>query len=200
VTTQSENDQPLDKHFSRYLRNFFTARMFFSHFGLYFATVIIGIARYGHDVPSELTVLMAIWSIGLLLHGMKTRQSERGKASNVSSLRNDTLNVAFISSLVSAASWVMWTLATDGADASPWHLSAMFTILTGLIIVGLFSKQALFEHWSRQYRPGPEIIEESKRKRGDLTEVSFRLSDDGEIDFTDDRDTVPIGLEKTRKS
>src|SRR5690606_20055061 len=105
-----------------------TRSTFLFHAGGFLAAALIGIARYSHDAPTVWTIGLAGWSIVLLLHGLVTYRTTDRSENNTSKERDGVLRTVLLASALNAVMWSMWTLATDGRDSSPWHLTILITL------------------------------------------------------------------------
>ncbi len=162
----------------------FTFQAGFLHVGFFIAAILVGIARYGRAFPAELTLLMSLWSIILFLHSFVAYRVESSPENADRKPETDVFKAVLISSGINMSMWVMWTLATDGLDASPWHLT-MWLVLVTLVISGVIvGKQALYNHWLKTHiHNNPDRFEELKRKRHDVPETLRRLETDGEFSY-----------------
>lgn len=151
------------------------------HAGFFVAAVLLGIARYGHAVPVIATLLMTLWSIGFLLHGIAIYRTGSSVESPTLKPQDGIVKTIVSSSVISAVMWVMWTLATDARDASPWHLSIWLTLIAAAISTIIIGKRTRYNHWLKTYTPDTFDVEDSKLKRYDTSKLSLELDDDGEF-------------------
>ncbi len=161
---------------------------FFLHAGFFVGVTLIAIARYSRNVPAELTVLMAIWSVALLLHGLVTRWAESSSETIPHKAEDGILKTVFFSSLLNAVMWGMWTLATDGRDSTPWHLTMWLVLAAVMVFTLIIGKRMLYAHWMKEFQhDNPAQFEEMKTKRGDSLLEELQLVDDGELsNYLDD--------------
>ncbi len=180
-------------------KQFLSLRAFLLHLGLFFAGLLIGIARYSYSVPAELTALMTVWSLVLLAHGIGMYRTRRESGVIGYSRRDGILmtGMAFVS--VNAIMWVMWTLSTDAQASAPWHVGVWF-VFVALAAIGLIvGKRALYRHWRESFlREYADQLEAAKPKREYAHDSILRLAEDGE--FADDLEDADDSSRSIRSS
>lgn len=154
---------------------------FYAHAGVFILATLIGIARFSQSVPVTLTVLMTVWTIGLVLHGLLVRQAQQDSQQPSDSI----FRVVLWASGGNALLWSMWSLISDAGSASPWHVSVMLATLTVLICGAIFGQRALYARWERDHQM--KQTDQRKPKR-DETRTMHHLTDDGEIAETVEED------------
>lgn len=160
----------------------FKTSTFFLHTTFFVGVTLIAIARYSRNVPAELTVLMAIWSVTLLLHGLVTRRSESSFETIPHKTEDPILKTIFFSTILNAMMWSMWTLATDGRDSTPWHLTMWLVLAAVTVSTLIVGKRMLYAHWLKEFlHDNPTPFEEMKSKRGENLLEGIQLDDDGEL-------------------
>ena len=175
----SSNNETL--WYRQLVKYFFQSTTFFIHASFFVAVILIGIARHGRSVPAEFTVLMTLWSVGFLLHGIMTYRTESPSESERPKSQDGVMKTILLSSAISAIMWVMWTLATDARDSTPWHLSIWLALLVVAILTIIAGKRTLYNHWLKTYSANNSHYEKPKRKRYDTSKLSLELDDDGEL-------------------
>ncbi len=157
---------------------------FLLHGGFIVALILVGIARYGRAFPVPATLLMTLWSVGLFLHGLIIYRRDASAKPDQPQPQHDLFKPVFAASVVNTVMWIMWALATDAADSTPWHLAIWLTFITLAVLAILMGKQALYRHWLKSYTENQ--FDNDKPKRHDSQRLSLQLEDDGE--FADDLD------------
>lgn len=165
----------------------FTVQASLLHAGFFIAAALIGIARYAYNFPTEMTLLMTLWSIILFLHTLIAYRAESQTDDAAPKRETGVFKTLVVSTAVNAVMWGMWTLATDGLDAAPWHMTILLALVTAVISGLQVGKQALYAHWLKTYmQDNPHLFAESKPKRGERQDVLNRLNVDGELLYEHD--------------
>jgi hypothetical protein len=167
----------------------FSRQAYFLLAGMFVSALLIGIARYSHAVPAQYTLLMMLWSVGLLIQGLVIRSRQRARERET---QDGIFTIALVASGINAFMWCAWTLATDALDATPWHLGVLLALISSIAAAVTIGKQMLYNHWEQTHAEKLlESVEETKRKR----DAVFHLTDDGEFD--DPLDEVDLALRRS---
>lgn len=159
----------------------FRINFFLIHVGIYIAADLVGIARYSVYFPTRMILLMTLWSILLLVHGIMTYNTEKTDHSSQGKHRDGIYRTALILAGVNAVFSVMWALATDATSSAAFHIAIMLTFLGVAVSALIIAKRVLYKYWLDSLLKYPERFEELKRKREYATSSPLHLSDDGEL-------------------
>ncbi len=91
------------------------------------------------------------------------------------------MRTVLFSSAISAAIWVMWTLATDARDSTPWHLTIWLTLVVVATLTMIVGK-GHFTIIEEKLRYSHPILRKLSRMWS--TTRYFWLNEDGELYLT----------------